>query len=97
MVVEVYPVCSSAEAENSKEEEDGRACVVRVGVSLLRSNDVGQKGQEFVSKIRRRIGLVGAEKFNSKLEEEIKFKGGAHTVCWESENVGSSLSVSGLN
>ena len=78
----VYPVCSSAEAENPKEEEDGGArAALRVGVSLPRSNDVGQKGQECVSKNGRRLGLVGAENFNSKSEEVMKFKGGAHADC----------------
>ena len=41
-LADVYPVCSSVEAKNPKEEEDGGARVaLRVGVSLPRSNDVG--------------------------------------------------------
>ena len=70
---------------------------LRVGVSLPRSNDVRQKGQECVSKNGRRLGLVGVEKFNSKSEEVMKFKGGAHADCWGNKNTGSSLLVSGLN
>ena len=97
-LADVYPVCSSVEAKNPKEEEDGGAhAALRVGVSLPRSNDVGQKGQECVLKNGRRLGLVGAEKFNSKSEEVMKFKGGAHANCWGNKNVGSSLLVSELN
>ena len=97
-LVDVYPVCSSAEAKNPKEEEDGGAhTTLRVGVSLPRSNDVGQKGQECVSKNGRPLGLVGVEKFNSKSKEVMKFKGGAHADCWGNKNAGSSFLVSGLN
>ena len=97
-LADVYLVCSSAEADNPKEEEDGGArTTLRVGVSLPRSKDVGQKGQECVSKNGRHFGLVGAEKFNSKLEEVMEFKGGAHADCWGNKNAGSSLLVSGLN
>ena len=97
-LADVYPVCSSAEAKNPKEEEDGGArAALRVGVSLPRSNDVEQKGQDCVSKNGRRLGLVGAKKFNSKSEEVMKFKGGAHADCWGNKTAGSSLLVSGLN
>ena len=50
-----------------------------------------------MSKNGRHLGLVEAEKFNSKLEEVMKFKGGAHADCWGNKNAGSSLLVSGLN
>ena len=50
-----------------------------------------------MSKNRRRLGLIGAKKFNSKSEEVMKFKGGVHADCWGNKNAGSSLLVSGLN
>ena len=43
------------------------------------------------------FGSCQAEKFNSKSEEVMKCKGGAHADCWGNKNAGSSLLVSGLN
>ena len=96
-LADVYLVCSSAEAKNPKEEDGGAHVALRVGVSLPRSNDVGKKGQDCVSKNGRRLGLIGAKKFNSKSKEVMKFKGGVHADCWGNKNVGSSLLVRGLN
>ena len=48
-LADIYHVCSSAKVENPKEEEDGGArTALPMGVSLPRSNDVGQKGLECV-------------------------------------------------
>ena len=97
-LAEVYLACSSDEKENPKEEDDGRVCVaLRVGLSHPRSNDVGQKGQENVSKKGRHKGLVGAESFKSKSENDRKFKGRFHTSCWGSKVTGSSPPGSGLD
>ena len=64
-------------------------------VSLpTRSNDVGQKGQENVSKKGRHKGLLMAESCKSKSDDK-KVKSGSQTNCWGSEVSDSSQSGSG--
>ena len=97
-LAEVYPACSRSETENPKEEDDGRVRAAwSVGVSLpTRSNDVGQKGQEIVSKKGRHEGLLMAESCKSKSDGK-KVKSGSQTNCWGSEVFDSSQSGSGLD
>ena len=96
-LAEAYPVCSKVETKNPKEEDDGRVRVAwSVGVSLPRSNDVGHKGQENVSKKERHKGLLMAESFKSKSDDK-KVKSGSHTNCWGSEVTDSSQPSSGLD
>ena len=76
-LAEVYPVCSRSKTENPKKGDDGSVLAAwSVGVSLPRSNDVGQKGQENVSKKGRHKGLLMAESCKSKSDDK-KVKGGS--------------------
>ena len=97
-LAEVYPACSRSEIENPKEEDDGRVRAAwSVGVSLpTRSNDVGQKGQEIVSKKGRHKDLLMAESCKSKSDGK-KVKSGSQTNYWGSEVFYSSQSGSGLD
>ena len=96
-VAVVYPVSSSVEAKNLKEEEEGVARVaMRVGVPRPSSNDDGQKEQDCGANMGRRSGLVGAEKVNSELVQLMKLRGGAHADCWGNKKAGLSLLGGGL-
>ena len=81
-VAVVYPVSSSVEAKNPKEEEEGVARVaLRVVIPRPRSNDGGQKELDYGAILGSRLGLVGAEIVNSESEQLMVLRGGAHADC----------------